>query len=675
MTQANARSNDGCTHRPAPARPAGRMTGLLCAITAAILGFSASPAARAQAAKGAQATTPQQTQPWSQRVADVAIERWPNGQFGSQPSRWNYELGTLLDGMDQLWFSTADAKYYRYIQNSMDQLVQPDGSMPTYPIKEYQLDSILLGRQLLLLYGSTLNLRYYKAATTLYQQLQQQPRNPLGGFWHKQIYPNQMWLDGLYMAEPFYADYAATFHHPEAFADITKQFVLIERHTRDPKTGLLYHGWDESKTQHWANKQAGDSSQFWGRGMGWYMMALVDTLPYYPAGDPGRKELIGILNREAAAVVHFQDHSTGAWYEVMNKPGAKGNYLESSASCMFVYALAKGVRRGYLPKSYLAAARRGYAGILDRFVKTGLDGSVTLTQTVKGAGLGGHPYRDGSYAYYVGAKAVSNDPKEVGTFLLAATEMETAANAELGRGKTVVLDAWFNSQTRTDPTGRKVLWHYKWDDLSINGFSLLGHIFRQYGVNTKALPTAPTAAALSSAQIYIIVSPDIPAKNPNPHFMRAADAEQIAQWVKRGGVLMLFENDPGDADIEHMNLLADKFGIHYDSALRNHVVGKDEEAGTIAIAAGGPVFRHAYMVFMKDTCAISVKGPAQPLVAKNGTIMMATAKYGRGTVFATVDPWLYNEYTDGRKLPVLEHANFAAGRDLVRWIVEQVPAK
>lgn len=611
----------------------------------------------------------------SQRMANSAIQRWPDGRFDSSPSQWNYGLGILLDGIDVTWSDTAEGKYFTYIKDSMDQLVSSDGSMPTYKMDEYQLDNILLGRQLLFLFATTQDRKYYTAASTLYQQLKKQPRNPQGGFWHKEIYPNQMWLDGLYMAEPFYAEYAEEFHHPEDFSDITKQFVLIEEHTRDPKTGLLYHGWDQSKKQRWANKATGDSSQFWGRSMGWYMMALVDTLPYYPENDPGRKQLLDILNREAAAIVRVQDPSSGLWFEVLNKIDGKGNYPEASASCMFVYALARGVRLGYLPDHYLANAQRGYQGILQHFVKTEPDGFVSLTGTVASAGLGrgpgGIPYRSGTYEYYVNDKTDTNDPQGVGAFLLAASEMETVGDAKLGRGMTVLMDGWFNSQTRLDVTGKRILYHYKWNDQTNNGDSFFGHMFRQFGVATRMLPTEPTNTSLKRAQIYVIVSPDIPARNPDPHYMQAKDAAQIARWVKDGGVLMMFENDPGNADIDHFNLLAEKFGIHYDNVLRNHVVGHDEEPGTILIAPGGPVFRHAYTAFMKDTCAISVKGPAQALLTKNGTIMMATAKYGRGTVFATVDPWLYNEYTDGRKLPVLEHANFAAGKELVRWIIAQ----
>lgn len=364
--------------------------------------------------------------PWSQRMANSAMARWPDGRLAPAGARWvwNYELGTFLEGMDAVWAETENPRYFAYIKKSVDQFVHPDGTIATYAPQEYQLDSILLGRQLILLYRVTHDGRYSKAATFLYNQLQQQPRNPDGGFWHKQIYPHQMWLDGLYMAEPFYAEYAAEFSRPEAFRDITHQFELIYEHARDPKTGLLYHGWDESKKQRWANPATGDSSQFWGRGMGWYMMALVDTIPNYPAEDPGRQKLIAQLRQLAPAIARVQDPKSGLWWEVLDKGGRKGNYLEASASCMFVYALARGVRLGYLPRKYLENARRGYAGILSHFVHAAPGGEVSLTGTVKGAGLGGHPYRDGTYAYYIGEKTAANDPKGIGAFLLASTEME-----------------------------------------------------------------------------------------------------------------------------------------------------------------------------------------------------------------------------------------------------------
>ncbi len=604
------------------------------------------------------------------------MARWPDGRFvpAGAPWAWNYELGTLLEGMDAVWLNSADGDDFRYIQSSVDQLVMPDGTIPTLKPEEHQLDNILLGRQLLLLYGVTHQERYLTAATFLYHQLRQQPRNAEGGFWHKQRYPNQMWLDGLYMAEPFYAEYSSIAHRPENFADITHQFVLMEQHARDANTGLLYHGWDASKRERWANKQTGDSSEFWARGIGWYMMAIVDTLGYYPPDDPGRAQLLAILRRDAEAIARVQDPASGLWYDVLDKPGAKGNYFESSAACMFVYALAKGVRRGYLPERYLTNAERGYKGVLSHFIRYGSGGEVSLSSTVKGSGLGGDPYRDGSYAYYIGEKVAVNDPKGVGAFLLASVEMENAADAKIGRGATAVVDGWFNSQQRTDAFGQTAEFHYKWKTEDEPGYSLLDHIFRLYGAETAELDAEPTVANLSGAQVYVIASPDNLEKNPQAHFATAEDADQLAAWVKAGGVLMIMENDTSFADLDHFNVVSEKFGIHFNSVLRKHVVGAEWTMGRLDFDGKGPIFHSPHTLFMKDTCTISVRDPAKPVLTEGSDIYMATSKYGKGTVFATVDPWLYNEYTDGRKLPST-YDNYAAGRELVRWILAQVPRK
>lgn len=627
----------------------------------------------AVASARAQNATPQMG---ARRMADTTIERWPQGRFTppEKPWKWNYELGTLLDGFDSVWYNTADRRYYQYIQQSVDPFIGADGTISAYDPQAFSLDNVLLGRQLLLLYRVTQKKQYYLAAKTLREQLAQQPKNASGGFWHKQIYPQQMWLDGLYMAEPFFAEYASVFDEPQDREEITHQFVLIEQHTRDPKTGLLVHGWDESKQQSWANPQTGASPNFWARGMGWYLMALVDTLPYYPQDDPGRAQLLSILQRTAAAVVRVQDAQSGLWYQVLDKPGAKGNYFESSAACMFTYALARGVRLGYLPRTYIANAERGWRGIQTHFVKTDPDGSVTLTGTVQAIGLGGAQHHDGSYAYYVSSPVVSNDPKGVGAFLLAASEMELAPDATLGLGRKVLLDAWYNSQTRENAAGQTVLFHYKWDDFSNSGFSLFGHIFRSYGVRTETLTTAPTGEKLRGAQFYMIVSPDNPAKNPHPHYMNEADAGQIAAWVHDGGTLLLMENDPDNADITHLDTLADIFGVHFNNVLVHHVIGDQFEMGRIDVPTPAPPFTHPHVIYMKDTCSLELSKGAKPLLVWKGDTLMAEARYGKGMVFAVTDPWLYNEYTDGRKLPP-EYDNFAAGMELVRWLLRQPAAQ
>jgi unsaturated rhamnogalacturonyl hydrolase len=622
-------------------------------------------------AAGVPLAATRQTSP-AQQMARETIARWPEGKFIPPGAtwQWNYELGTLLDGMDAMWYDTADRTYYQYIKQSIDQFVTPDGQISTYDPSAYSLDNVLLGRQLLLLYRVTRDKKYYAAATLLRRQLAGQPKNASGGFWHKQIYPEQMWLDGLYMAEPFFAEYASFFQQPQDFAEITRQFTLVEQHMRNPKTGLLYHGWDESKQQTWANKTTGDSSSFWARGMGWYMMALVDSLPYYPESDPGRAQLLAILNRMAEAVARYQDPGTGLWYQVLDKPGAKGKYFESSASCMFTYALARGVRLGYLPQRYAQNAARAWQGIQKQFVQKDSDGTLTLTGTVKAIGLGGAQHHDGSYSYYVSSPVASNDPKGIGAFLLAGSEMELAGIAQTGAHQKALLDAWYNSQKRQNAAGETEYFHYKWDDESNPGFSLFGHIFRSYGIATDTIYTVPTFAKLRDAQYYIIVSPDNPAKNPDPHYMSPADAEQIAEWVRRGGVLLMMENDPANADIPHMDLLADKFGLHFNNVLVHHVIGDQHEMGRMDIPAGGPLFHHPHVLFMKDTCSLSLSKGAIQLLQDKGETLMAYAKYGKGTVYAVTDPWLYNEYTDGRNLPP-DYDNFGGGMELVRWLVQQ----
>jgi unsaturated rhamnogalacturonyl hydrolase len=235
-----------------------------------------------------------------------------------------------------------------------------------------------------------------------------------------------MWLDGIYMASPFYAEFARTFDEPAGFDDVAHQITLIEKHTRDPKTGLLYHAWDESRAQSWANPVTGCSPHFWGRAIGWYVMAIVDVLDYLPVDNPQCAEHIAILERTLDAVVQVQDQSTGLWYQVLDQGDRAGNYLEASASCMFVYAMAKGVRNGYVAPRYLDVARKGYRGIHGNLIEIDDQGLVNLNQICQSAGLGGTPYRDGSYEYYVGEKIVTNDYKGVGAFILASVEMEQA---------------------------------------------------------------------------------------------------------------------------------------------------------------------------------------------------------------------------------------------------------
>ncbi len=260
----------------------------------------------------------------------------------------------------------------------------------------------------------------------------------------------------------------------------------------------------------------------------------------------------------------------------------------------------------------------------------------------------------------------------MGAFILASTEIENVKNAKIGRGDNVMVDGWFNSQMRTDVTGHEIYFHYKWSEESEPGYSLWGHAFRNFGARTTSLYAEPTFENLKPAQVYIIASPDNLEKNPHAHFANAQDAEQIARWVKSGGVLAIMENDTSFADLEHFNIVSEKFGIHFNSVLRMHVVGRDWAMGRFHIDGNGPIFDRPLTCYVKDVSTISVSGPARAVYTHEGDIFMAVAKYGKGTVYAMVDPWFYNEYTNGLKLPA-EYQNYAAGVELARWLLQPVP--
>ncbi len=607
------------------------------------------------------------SQNYSERMAATVTTIWKDSVF----SKWSYDMGVVLKGMEGVWYKTGNTEYFDYIQKQMDFYIQNDGSIRTYKPDEFNIDHINNGKLALFLYRVTEKDKYWKAAQLLREQLRHHPRTKEGGFWHKKIYENQMWLDGLYMAEPFYAEYAMLAHEDSTFSDVANQFIWMEKHARDIKTGLLYHAWDESKQQQWANKTTGTSPLFWARAMGWYATALVDALDFFPENHPKRKDLIAILNRLVVAVEKQQDKSTGLWKDILNYDGEgkDKNYFEASASSQFIYAIAKGVRKGYVPAKKIAIAQKGYNGIIKTFIKEE-DGQTNLYGTVKVSGLGGKPYRDGSFAYYMSEPVIVNDAKGVGAFLLASNEMEMLPTLSIAKGKTILLDNYFNSEKKKDITGTEKYWHYKWDEKSNGGFSLLGNLFNANGAATKTLSAAPTASTLKGSNVYVIVDADNVADNPTPNYVQRKDVDAVYNWVKAGGVLVIFHNDKPNADFEHFNKLTEKFGIHFNEDSRNHVEGKQFEQGALTINNGNEIFKTAKKVYLKEISTLKLSGNAKAVYTDKGDVLMAISKLGKGTVFAVGDPWLYNEYTDGRKLPA-DFDNFKAANDLVKWVLAQ----
>jgi len=361
---------------------------------------------------------------WSIQMAESVIRRGePN------PNSWNYDFGLLMKGFEHLWKRTGDDKYYQLLKRNVDKLIDADGNIYNYPMEAYNLDFINASKLLFNLYKTTGDERYRKAIETSREQLRHQPRTSDGGFWHKKRYPYQMWLDGIYMSSPFYAEYAVTFGEPEALDDVARQIELVVLHHRDPKTGLFYHAWNETREEKWANPETGCSPHFWGRAVGWFAMALADLLELFPTDHPKRPFLAATLNDLAAALAKVQHPETGLWYQVLDQRERAGNYPEASASNMFVYALVKGVRLGAIDRARLETARKAHRGILEQMIEVEPDGMVNLHRIVLVSGLGGNPYRDGSYEYYVSEPVVTNDYKGVGPFILNGIEWDLLGEA------------------------------------------------------------------------------------------------------------------------------------------------------------------------------------------------------------------------------------------------------
>lgn len=364
--------------------------------------------------------------PWSVRMVESEMIRSPQSwQLDFQPKlKWDYCHGLELQAMLDVYDMYGDKNIYDYALAYADTMVNKDGTIKTYKLQEYSLDRINSGKIFFRIYEQTKDDKYKKALTLLRSQLDTHPRNADGGFWHKKIYPYQMWLDGVYMASPFYAEYAYRNNQTNDYQDVINQFITSARHTYDPANGLYRHACDISKKERWADMKTGQSAHSWGRAMGWYAMAFVDALDFIPKHEENRDTMMVIFNNVVTQIKNYQDKETGLWYQVLDRSGDKGNYLESSVSAMFVYTLFKAVRMGYLDKSYLEVAKKGYKGILDNFIEVDDKGLVSITKVCAVAGLGGKIYRSGDYDYYINEMIRSNDSKAVGPFIMASLEWE-----------------------------------------------------------------------------------------------------------------------------------------------------------------------------------------------------------------------------------------------------------
>ena len=364
---------------------------------------------------------------WSQKMVDSVMKRTPLlSETPIHRDKWSYDYGVVLKGAELVWKKTGEQKYFDYIYRNMDPFIGEDGSIEGYTFDLFNIDYVNNGKVLLTLYKETKEERFKKAADLLRDQLRHHPQTSEGVFWHKKVYPHQIWLDGLYMGAPFYAEYVKEFGLDAEFDHIAKQYIYCVKNTKDPKTGLLYHAFDEKRTQHWCDPVTGLSKNFWGRSMGWFVMGLVDTLSFMPHHHADFNTLKALLENTLLALKAVQDE-TGVWYQVLDKGQEKGNYLEASSSCMNLYAMAKGIRLGLLTDSWLDVAQKTCKCIIEEFIMLTETGLVNLNKTCQVAGLGGADMRDGSFTYYISEPIIVNDQKGIGAFILAMAEMESLA--------------------------------------------------------------------------------------------------------------------------------------------------------------------------------------------------------------------------------------------------------
>lgn len=363
--------------------------------------------------------------PYSVLMADSVIARNTTlGLDASGAPKTDYQHGVIERALEMVYNATGDSKYYAYQKWGVDNIIDSAGKLLDYSLSDYILDDLRLGQEFLYLWLKTGEAKYKTAANTLRNQLNTQPRNKDGGFWHKLKYPNQMWLDGQYMALPFFAQHTALFAPTNltALSDIVLQFTDLQIHALNRTSGLLDHGYDASHVAVWADHITGASPHEWIRAMGWYTMALLDVLDYFPKSHPGYAIILGYFKALMPAVVAAADPVTGGWWLVMDQPGRAKNYIESSGTAMFVYSLLKGVRVGFLDKKggFVEAAEKAYEYMLEAFVVTNEDGTLDWEGTVKVGSLDGA----GDYDYYVGVPLQTNDPKGVAAFIFASVEYE-----------------------------------------------------------------------------------------------------------------------------------------------------------------------------------------------------------------------------------------------------------
>ncbi|RYY59370.1 MAG: hypothetical protein EOO05_13460 [Chitinophagaceae bacterium] len=544
---------------------------------------------------------------YSIQMADAAVSTWIDSTSILSGKTDPSKMGILLFAMEAVWNATGNGQYFNYINKSVDQLVQSDGS-----IKKLQPGDASMAAQMLMVYEVTKKDRYRKAAELVVRQ--SLPGKGDAGL------PTQTALR-LAQSIIFNVAYSQLFQSDSSFSALSASVISLTGRT------LVY---EELPLP------------------GFAFLSSIDKIP----GDPLRKqELVHLFQAYAKKTRALQDTSSGKWPSG-GKTDAAGEY---ATTALIAYTFAKGVRMGYLEEDYLASASKAYAFILKQF------------RGAKGAKDRGAADKSGGTETI--RESFMGDPSRVGSFILAATEMEMLETATAGKGKKVVLDYYYNNEWQKDVTGKDVRWHYTWEDRSNSGYHMLGHVFMSNGAKISRLETSAADLAKQKASLYIIVDPDTEKETAKPHFIEQADITHIKKWVGDGGVLLLLGNDKGNAEFTHLNELAASFGIHFNEDKQNTVIDDMFEQGVVMSPAGSAVFgTQAKKLFIKEFSSLALQSPAEAVLTKGDIKVMALSKYGNGWVVALGDPWIYNEYIDGRKLTT-DFQNYPATVEWVKWML------
>ncbi len=545
------------------------------------------------------------------------------------------DFGLMMKALEKVWYRTGDARYAAYIKKEIDTQIKKIDLRETTGNAESAAENLALGQfflsfsQLQIPAGD--KTKYLKAVADLWGRVKNQSPASKGGFLYGKQHSYRMLFEELLMTGPFIGEYSTLSGKPEYLDFIADQFDFVEKHGKDPGSGWIREAFDE--------KQGHEATFFSSSVTGLYVLALTEVLQYFPENHPKRSSLIQYLQSTAAVIEKQQDHKSGLWNEI-TLAGPLPRNFEISASAMFIYALARGVRMGYLPARCLSTAQKGFAGIFN---------SMNTTEKTS-----------------VYKLLTAGSPKTAAALIFAATEMEIAGESKTGAGKRVGLDYYFNREFRKGKDNIPEQFHYTWEDRLYSGFYWWGHIFRDLDADITSITEAPTRENLQKLSVYIIADPDTPKETEKPNYIRKLHIEAIESWVKQGGTLILMANDTANCEISNFNKLAQVFGVRFTDKNRNIVQGKQYEQGKLEIPEGNPVFKKTRSIYIKDLSILALEGGARPLLTDKGDVIMSITKYGKGRVFAVGDPWLYNEYVDGRLIGN-DYQNFLAAKELAIW--------